>query len=270
VSAVDAAVAVVRANGLRCDAPVVLRSAWNVLLHMAPLPLVARVASGAPGVDPQDVVRELDVARHLAAAGAPVVRPSDLLDPGPHERDGHVLVFWRYVEAQGELNAAAAGRGLRAIHEALADYDGPLPRGGRAEEVSTMLEPFRPSPDVELLRELAGGDLPAGQALHGDAHLFNCLPTAVGPVWHDLETACRGPREYDLAALVLRDRWNPPDQDARAALSAYGSYDSDLLEQALPIYAAWIAASFMTAASRRPDAASRLQQQLRFLRGYRP
>lgn len=89
------------------------------------------------------------------------------------------------------------------------------------------------------------------------------------PLRYDLESACRGPREYDLAALILRDRWRPPDLDARAALAAYGPYDEDLLEQALPVYAAWIAASFVTAVGRRPEAATRPEPQMQFLRRYR-
>jgi len=267
-SAVAAAVATAEAHGLQCDDPVVLRDAWHVLVHLRPLPLVARVTSGAPGVDPDDVVRELDVARHLARAGAPTVRPSDLIDPGPHWHGPHVLVFWRYIVREGELDPAAAGRGLRAIHEALAGYPGELPASGRAAEVREMLAPFEPSSDIELLCTLAARRLPSGQALHGDAHLFNCLQTATGPVWHDLETACCGPREYDLAALVLRDRSREPDPAARAALAAYGSYDEDLLAYALPTYAAWIAASFMAAAPRRPDAAAVLERQLAFLRRY--
>jgi Phosphotransferase enzyme family len=268
VTAVAAAVAVAQAHGLRCDDPVVLSEAWHVLVHLRPLPLVARVTSGAPGVDPQDVVRELEVARHLVSAGAPVVEPSDLLDPGPHEHDGHVLVYWRYRHAVGELDAAAAGRGLRAIHEAFADYGGELPRGGRAEEVQQMLARFEPSDDIQLLCELSARELPPGQALHGDAHLFNCLPTAAGPVWHDLETACLGPREYDLAALVLEDRSRQPDPAARTALAAYGPYDDDLLEQAIPVYAAWVAASFMAAVARRPDASAALERRLQFLRRF--
>ena len=92
-----------------------------------------------------------------------------------------------------------------------------------------MLEPFAPSDDAELLCELASRELPEGQALHGDAHLFNCLQTTAGPIWHDLETACRGPREYDLAALVLDDR-SKADPEARTALAAYGSYDEEFLE----------------------------------------
>lgn len=269
MSAVDAAVEVARAHGLRCEAPVVLRDAWHVLVHLAPFPVVARVTSGAPGVDPQDVTRELDVARHLARAGAPTITPSDRLDPGPHEHGGHTLVFWRHLDRAGALDPAAAGRGLRAIHEALADFDGELPSAGRAAEVRTMLAPFPPSDDVELLCELAARELPMAQALHGDAHLLNCIQTATGPVWHDLETACRGPREYDLAALMLDDRKHRPDHDARAALAAYGPYDADRLEQALPVYGAWVAASFMTAVARRPDAAASLERQLQYLRRFR-
>jgi hypothetical protein len=269
VSAVDAAVAVADAYGLRCDQPVVLSEAWHVLVHLRPLPVVARVTSGAAGVDPGDVERELAVASHAARAGAPVVQPSDLLPRGPHRRDGHTLVFWRYLERTGALDPAAAGRGLRLIHDSLVDYDGELPRSGRAVDVSAMLAPLAPSDDIELLRELAARELPEGQALHGDAHLFNCIQTAAGPVWHDLETACRGPREYDLAALVVDDRSQGPDTEARAALAAYGPYDEDLLELAIPAYAAWVAASFMVAVARRPDAALALERQLRFLRRFR-
>jgi hypothetical protein len=269
VSAVDAAVAVADAYGVHCEKPIVLREAWHVLVHLWPSPVVARVTSGAPGVDPADVERELSVGRHAARAGAPVVQPSDLLPPGPHRRDGHTLVFWNYIAQAGQLDAAAAGRGLGTIHDALADYDGELPRAGRAEEVRAMLAPFAPSDNVELLCELASRELPAGQALHGDAHLFNCIQTPTGPIWHDLETACRGPREYDLAALVLRDRSRDSDPEARIATAAYGYYDEDILEHALPVYASWVAASFMVAVARRPDAAPALERQLHFLRGFR-
>jgi hypothetical protein len=269
LNAVDAAVAVAEAHGVRCERPIVLGEAWHVLVHLWPSPVVARVTSGAPGVDPGDVERELPVARHAARAGAPVVQPSDLLPPGPHRHDGHTLVFWRLLVRAGKTDPAAAGRGLRAIHASLADYDGELPRAGRAEEVREMLEPFAPSDDVELLCELASRKLPEGQALHGDAHLFNCIQTPAGPIWHDLETACRGPREYDLAALLLSDRSGESDPEARVAAAAYGNYDEELLDQALPVYASWVAASFMAAAGRRPDAAPVLERQLRFLRQFR-
>ncbi len=258
-----------RAHGLRCDDAVVLRDAWHVLVHLRPSPVVARVSSGAAGVGSGDVALELLVAGHAAAAGAPVVTPTDLVDPGPHLHAGRVIAFWTYVASGGELDARAAGAGLRSIHEALADFEHELPAAGRPEAVEEMLAPLEPSADVELLLELVSRELPAGRALHGDAHLFNCLQASAGPLWHDFETSCRGPREYDLAALVHRQRSHGDHPASTVALAAYGDHDADLLEAALPVYAAWVAASWLAAAARRAGAAEAVEEQLRFLRGYR-
>jgi hypothetical protein len=180
-------------TGLRAEDPVVLRDAWHVLVHLRPLPLVARVSSGRPypeGPPEEDVIRELAVASHAARAGAPVVPPSDLLDPGPHRRGGHVVAFWQYIEPRGEVDPRAAGRSLRTIRDALADYEGALP-ALHTDDLVGITDRLQQSEDVDLLREL-GLRQPTGpaQALHGDAHLWNCLP---GPLWHDFETGCRGP-----------------------------------------------------------------------------
>jgi hypothetical protein len=266
---VSAAVAVARAHGLQVGEPVVLRAAWHVLVHLSPAPVVARVTSGAPGVDPGDVERELRVAVHAARRGAPVIEPTDLLDPGPHERDGRTMVFWRYVEQRGQVDPAAAGRALGQLHDALADFDGELPRAGRQHDVASMLAGLEPSPDVELLRELAARELPSGQALHGDAHLHNCMSGLLGPVWHDLETSCRGPREYDLAALLHGHRVDGDDSAGSRALEAYGAHDRELLDVALIAYTAWIAASWLVALPRRPALGPRLERQLAYLRSHR-
>jgi hypothetical protein len=270
--AVAAALSIAGAHGVRCEEPVVLRDAWHVLLHLRPHPIVARVSSEIPfpkGPNPDDVVRELEVARHAARAGAPVVPPASVVDPGPHHDGGHVVTFWDYVRARGEVDPRAVGRGLRLIHDALIDYRGTLPIAGRPDEVSAMLASVETSADVELLLELASRRPNLdGQALHGDAHLGNCLASATGPLWHDLESACRGPREYDLAALVLRDRSRGGYPPAREALAAYGRHDSDLLDALVPVYAAWVYASFVVALPRRPELAPRLGDRLRWLRQY--
>jgi Phosphotransferase enzyme family len=270
-SAVAAAVAAARAQGVRCNEPIVLRDAWHVLVHLAPFPIVARASTsldwpGGPSED--DVVRELEVASHAARRGAPVVPPADELDPGPHRQDGHVVAFWHYIEPSGELDAAAAGRGLRTIHDALADYDSALPEPAHPADVHEMLDSLDSSPDVELLREvMSRRPEPGGQALHGDAHLWNCLATADRPPWHDFETACRGPREYDLAALTLHDLTHG-DPPSREALAAYGEHDPELLEALVPVYAAWVFTSMLTALPRRPALRPMLDDRLRWLRRY--
>jgi hypothetical protein len=261
-SAVAAAVAVAAEYGLRADDPTVLSDAWHVLVHLRPLPLVARVSSGRPLQPSERVTVELAIAAHAARAGAPVVLPSDLLDPGPHEHDGHVVCFWQYVEPVGEVDPRAAGRALREIHEALADYPGELP-GLHTGDTLDLLDSLEPSEDVEFLSALASRRIPGPvQTLHGDAHLGNCLP---GPLWHDFETACRGPREFDLAALALSAE-TPYEERSLVALEAYGDYDAKRVDECIASYMAWICASYMAAGTRSPSLPPLLEARLRWLR----
>jgi hypothetical protein len=258
-SAIAAALAVAREQGVRCDDPVVLREAWHVLVHLRPSPVVARVSSSIPfpeGPNPDDIARELAVAAHCARAGCAVVPPADEVGAVPYGHGGHVVTFWRYIEPHEDPDEDAAVRALREIHDALESYDGALPGFGHPEDTAAMLDALAPSGDVELLREITTSRPEVdGQPLHGDAHLFNVLGTPRGPLWHDFETACHGPREYDLAALA-----------ENAALDAYGSYDHDLVEAVWPHYTAWVTASMMIALPRRPELAEVIERRLYQLR----
>jgi hypothetical protein len=269
-SAITAALAVAREQGVRCDDPVVLRDAWHVIVHLWPAPVVARVSSSIPfpeGANPDDIARELAVASHAARVGAPVIPPADHVDPGPHRHGGHLVTLWRYISPSEEADPLEAGRGLRTVHDALADYGDPLPGAGHPLDTEAMLASLEPSADVELLREIVRAYAPSdGQALHGDAHLWNCLGSPSGSLWHDFETACRGPREYDLAALVSRDRIWGDDGDSTRAFTAYGPHDADLLEAMLPLYVAWVTASMLVALPRRPELQESIEVRLRWLR----
>jgi hypothetical protein len=268
---VAAAVACAKRLGVPVGEPVVLRDEWHVLVQLRPSPTVARVSSAMPfpeGPHADDLVRELEVAGHAARAGAPVIPPATRVDPGPHREQGRLVTFWNYVAPHGEPDARSAGAGLRAVHEALRDCRAELPRRGHAEDVAAMLATVEPSDDVELLLSLASsGPTVEGQALHGDAHLDNCLQSDGGLRWHDFESTCRGPREYDLAALTLGDR-RRGDPRARAALRAYGEHDEELLDALLPVYAAWVYSSLLVSLPRRPERASIMADRLRWLRGY--
>jgi hypothetical protein len=114
------ACAVARDLGLSCDDPAVLVERSNLLVHLRPAPVVARVATRIgqmrPGV--ASLAREVAITRFLAAAGAPVVPPSREVDPGPLERGGLALAFFEYSPDSGEpADAQATGRALRACHE---------------------------------------------------------------------------------------------------------------------------------------------------------
>ena len=229
--AAAAASAVAAAHGVRADAPQVLHDGVNVVVHLAPAPVVARVATLTPLLRPDPARpfgREVTVAGALAAAGAAVVPPSDLLPPGPHEHGGLVLSYWRHVEVRPQAPAPGdVATALTALHAVLAG----LPVTG--EPLDTPLDDLaafaeragdwgvsptvraRMAERVELLRpRLAGAPV---RVLHGDAHPGNLLATPDGWVWTDLEDTCAGPAEWDLACLRSTSRL-----DGRAALDAVG------------------------------------------------
>ena len=218
--ALVAAVAVAEAHGLRSPDAVILRDKLNVLVHLRPAPVVARVAgtirAARPGTDWQQ--RELAVAGHLAAQGAPVVAPSDELPPGPYEHDGRVLSFWRYA-APAETSPTHAGAALRECLDALKGFHGSLPVLGTMTEAEALLHRLategRLSHDEAMGLQLRFDELfpllaqlrSPVQPLHGDAHLNNVL----GGLWNDWEDTCLGPVAWDAACLIAGSR-DPADQ----------------------------------------------------------
>src|SRR4051794_20408122 len=160
--ALDAAVAAARRLGLRGDEPVLLHDSSNVLVHLRPAPVVARVATTTGiirGGGHEWLGREVAVADQLARAGAPVIPPSTELDPGPHTEDGLALSFWNLAErVPGPPSPAAAGRALRECHEALAHTELHLPELAVLDEAERVLDmpvaahAFTPD-DMAMLRD---------------------------------------------------------------------------------------------------------------------
>lgn len=230
---VAAAVAVAAEHGLRTAEPVILAARSNVLVHLRPAPVVARVAFTTSLLRPDArswFEREIALAGFLAGKGAAAVPPADELPPGPHERDGLPVTFWRHVEPDPDRQPTAeeAGRALRDLHEALRDFPGELPRlVCHQVEVPRLLDGLEGTlapDDLSRLRDvhqrlaetLLDPRRPV-QALHGDAHVRNILPTPDRLLWNDFEDTGSGPIEWDLACFC----WMPP-WGREAALAAYG------------------------------------------------
>ena len=281
-----AAVEVAAAAGVRCEDPLVLHDRSNVLVHLRPAPVVARVAGSTAAVREGDgwLAREVAVATHLARAGAPVVAPSALVDPGPHRHDGLALSFWELAPAvPGAPDARAAGAGLRGCHEALRSFEGDLPahgrprRGARARRASGRRGRRRRAGDAGEALERAGAEaeeriarlgLPR-QPVHGDAHLGNVIATARGPLWNDWEDTFLGPVGWDLGCL--RASAVAFGNDPSPVAEAEDGYGPALDDDALAAFVAarrfqgtvWIAA----VARERPDVRGRAVALLAAIRG---
>jgi hypothetical protein len=247
-----AALTAARAHGLPTSHPVVLRDLTNVIVHLRPAPVVARVQLTLGALRGLAWARaEIDAAEFLAAAGAPVAPPASDVDPGPHEVDGLLVTFWTYFDHDRALaDATVAGRSLRELHDAFAAYDGALPTCDRLDEVRKLLD--------DPVRELADRLPPLdGAPIHGDAHLGNVLWTRDGPLWSDLENVCRGPREFDLACLRFR-----PSPEADAAIAAYGEHDAEAVDNAL-VYVTLFLAAVTPLVAERAGVGGRVEAQRR-------
>ena len=229
--AVRAAVTVAARFGLVTEEPAVLADGANIVVHLRPAPVVAKVAASTPAVraDNQDwLQRELDVSAFLAAEGAPVVPPSPEMPATTHRDDDQVMSFWRYLppaDPVGRPDEETIGSMLRDLHAALRRYP-------RTQTYLTPLQDIpaylaRPQTQVHqreraalaaAYQRLTGELDPAAmrQALHGDAGGGNLMATDQGWVWHDFEDTCSGPVAWDLAASTASQF-----QDGQRVLAAY-------------------------------------------------
>lgn len=230
-AAVRAAVKVAAGLGITSTAPGVLADGANVIVHLSPSPVVAKVAASTPAVR-RDVdawlQRELDVAVFLTRTAAPVLEPSPEIPAMVHHGDGHVMSFWRYLPSSGPArpDEGTIGSMLRDLHAALRPYPGPVPVLAPLGDIpvflarpQTQLSAGQKAALAAAYKRLTGElDPDAGQqVLHGDAGAGNLMAAAGGWVWHDFEDTCSGPVAWDLAASTA-SRY----LDGSRILAAYG------------------------------------------------
>lgn len=179
--------------------------------------------------------REVRLAAALHEAGVPCVQPWPVRQP--ITVNGHPVTFW--VEIPGPLEQptiAELGTVLRRLHDVGGEFG--LPPLDPWAHIPERIEqaPIR-ARDRQILRdvldEVRDGwtsvrfELGPG-VIHGDAHLGNLVRAAPGSaVLLDLDSACVGPREWDLTPTGLYatslgwiDR-----ADYQAFVTAYGGFD---------------------------------------------
>jgi Phosphotransferase enzyme family len=281
-SSLAAAQAVAREHGVACDEAVQIAAGSNVVVHLKPAPVVARVMTGTAVLheDPEQwLAREVAVGAFLAERTDLVVPPSDVLPPGPHERDGLWMTLWKFVphdEHAPPPEPQELGRSLRGLHAALAGFPGDLaPLSEIRDWLERLLAQLRPSSpltqrDIDGLRFELDALTPAvfesplsAQALHGDASMGNLLRTDSGLVWNDLEDVCAGPVAWDIAGLVTSARARGRSGEfVDELLAAYGEPGVDGLEAFLEAHALYDVVWQAFEARRRPQAMKRAAASL--------
>jgi hypothetical protein len=232
---------------VRFDELVVLKDGSNLLVHLAPLPVVLRVATFTAQIRLEPLPwlqREADLVSYLASIGAAVMAPSDAIPVGPHVVGRWAMSAWQYVEHRnGEVpDDRSALAALDELHEAMRGYLGELPLlNPAADDLDRAIAfgvghgLFSPdqAQDVRGRRDAVLAELvaaaPDRQALHGDAFMQNSLVTDHGIVWIDFEDCCSGPLVWDQAVLfrrvedeavaaIIRSRHDPEALQAAVAL----------------------------------------------------
>lgn len=242
--AVAAAQAVALAHSVACPDAVVVAAGSNVLVHLKPAPVMARVMTGTAMLH-DDVerwlAREVAVGAFLGERGL-AVSPSDVLAPGPHHHDGLWMTFWECVKldpSRPRPRPDELGGSLRELHAALAHFPGELgPLSDVRDWLDWLAAQLRPAPgltrqDLDGLRSRLSELTPAvfdsslpRQAIHGDASVSNLLCTDRGLIWNDLEDVCVGPVHWDVAGIVTDGR---AGGGTEAFLRAYGGPQLDEL-----------------------------------------
>ena len=266
-----AAVKVAASLGVHATDPVILADGANVIVHLSPAPVVAKVAASTPAVRPDNAAwlqRELNVVRFLAGRGVPVMAPSPEVPPLVHHGDGQVMSFWRYLSPAGQERPAEAtiGSMLRDLHAELRSYPAQLPLLAPLRDIPAFLaRPQTRLTDGEAAalaaayaRLTARLDHGRGQSLHGDAGPGNLMATDTGWVWHDFEDTCSGPVAWDLAASTASPRLDGP-----RILTAYGEpVDPTQLEVCQQLRRLHLTVWYNLYAERLPDLAPRAAELL--------
>ena len=249
--ALRACSAVAERLGLSGAEPRLLHSGMNDIVHLVPHPIVARVMGAASLVrDGSRLGESLEVAHYMNRVGVPVVSPTTVVDPGPHESDGVHMTLWNFVDSSGDgtSNPVAAGQALRALHAAGADCPVAVSGHTPTTEIRRLVATDPGNADLARIGDLLPAanvrlpDLPT-QWLHGDAHLGNVMNGPGGALWGDWAESWFGPVAWDLACLKQRHAvFGEIGSETEAAIESYGPHDTEAADAYMSLVTLWIAA----------------------------
>lgn len=212
--AIEAATEIAATHQIKSDSPILLKDANNTVIHLAPSPVVAKVATSTLRKQHvSNLEHELKVALHLADSGAPIVPPSGEIPPAVYRYKDLEITFWQYCagEAREEIDSPELVAALNHFHAAFASYEGVLKSFTEDyEECYSLLASDRLSPELSVAdRQFLRGVYERLSAnlqtldfecvpVHSEVHSGNVLWMDGESLLIDFESCCRGPRELDF------------------------------------------------------------------------
>ena len=197
--------------------PIELSSGGNLIIHLSPYPIVARISTVLSKQDADYAYailnRELHVARHLHSKGVPVLLPTNLADAGPYDVGGTWMTFWNYASpiALRFPSPSEAVELVRILFVAMKDFHDELPVLGVWERTCQSAIRLSENSDQRIQSLLniftrVDKQMRLEQSFlkpcHGDAHSRNLLPSPEGWVWNDFEDVSLMPEYWDMASFV--------------------------------------------------------------------
>jgi hypothetical protein len=217
---VEQVVKALKRIGISSSEPKVLADGGNLIVHLFPYPIVARVMTLFEEDDPlycrNILAREIDVACYLDRAGVPVVKPIHDFDPGPHPIGDTWCTLWEYIPNVNlpPLNGDEAFNLLKNLESGMKTYPGYLPRLGAWTPVCDAMSQLSTIENEQIRdlteywtkidKRLRGISADKLVPAHGDAHLGNLIASPKGWLWIDFEDVSLMPRFWDLASAVAR------------------------------------------------------------------
>ncbi|ANE45840.1 hypothetical protein SY83_05455 [Paenibacillus swuensis] len=209
--------AIAKQAGLDEVIPVELSSAGNLIIHLAPHPIVSRIACDVTkeGTDYvyKTLNRELKIALHLHAKGVPVLLPSELANTRPYAVGETWMTFWKYAPPT-QLQPPSPSEAVELINTlslGMKDFSDEVPLLGVWERTCQSANRLINHPD-QRVQELLCVFKTVDRQLrlkptllipcHGDAHSRNLLPGPEGWIWTDFEDFSLMPKYWDLASFV--------------------------------------------------------------------
>ena len=267
--AVAAATSAASDLGLPVERVVVLQASNRSTLRLVPADVVARVALTSHGA----MQLEVDLAARLVHRDSPVATLDPRVPARVYQRDGFLITLWTYYDSQPSRTLApdAYANALLRFHQATKEIDLPTPHClDRVKEAEDIVGDRERTPSLResdrilltstfaTVRRAISARGAAEQLLHGEPHPGNVLNTRSGPRIIDLETACRGPVEFDLAHV-------PEAVGAR-----YHDIDAALLRQCRGLVLAMVAAWRLEAGDQLPGGERAAAELLAALRAGPP